>query len=224
MENNKRLTINNMFLKGLLASLTTLFLMIGLVGVGFFVCCAPFTTTALSSSVSKWEESGLTHDEMVKAAETTRDYTVGSHNRSSVEVYEALDADVLDHLDDVFNVVSTAQTMIIGVSAFGIVGCILIGLGMGRRALGKTLLAAPGVIMVLFVALALWVVIDFNSFFTFLHSLFFVEGTWTFSYDSLLIRMYPTEFWVGMGGVWFACTFLSSALCLILGTMIKGRK
>lgn len=224
MENNNRFTINNTFLKGLLISLTTVFLMIGLVGAGLFVCCAPFTTTALSTSVSKWEGSGLTHDEMVEAAEITRDYTVGSHDRSSVEAYEELDAAVLEHLDDVYEVVSTAQIMIIGIGAFGIIGCIFIGLGIGRRALGKTLFAAPGAIITIFAALALWVIFDFNGFFTFLHSLFFAEGTWTFSYDSLLIRMYPTEFWVGMGGVWFACTFLMSALCLILGMMIKGRK
>lgn len=223
MKDGRRFGIDNAFLKGLLAGATTIFLMIALIGVGLFVCSAPFTTNALSSSFSRWEGSGLTHDEIVEAAEATRDYTVGSHDHSAVEPYD-LGVDALDHLDDVYGVVSTAQTIIIGIAAFGIIGCIFVGLGMGRRALGKTLLAAPCAIIVFFILLALWVILDFNSFFTFLHSLFFAEGTWTFSSDSLLIRMYPTEFWVGMGGIWFASTFLASILCLILGMTIKGRK
>jgi gltX_bact: glutamyl-tRNA synthetase len=43
------------------------------------------------------------------------------------------------------------------------------------------------------------VVADFNGFFAAFHSLFFASGTWTFSYDSLLITMYPPEFLDGDG-------------------------
>ncbi len=43
---------------------------------------------------------------------------------------------------------------------------------------------------------------DFDTFFSAFHGLFFSAGTWTFSYDSLLIRTFPEPFWVTAGAVW----------------------
>ena len=75
---------------------------------------------------------------------------------------------------------------------------------VGRRALGGVAQAAGIAVVAVFALLAAWVVVDFNGFFAAFHSLFFANGTWTFSYDSLLITMYPPEFWIGMGAVWLA--------------------
>lgn len=217
---------------------------------------------------SNWQGSPFTHDELAAAAEATRDYTVGGHDRSALfaVIYDinlsaqndgratldgapdlpadkstlrpdelaarlmlssedyVLDADALDHLDDVFSVVSTARTVCIVLAVIALFGCVLIAATKGRASAGKTIMASPVIVLLLFAALALWVVIDFNSFFTALHSLFFTEGTWTFSADSLLIRMYPQGFWVGMGVIWLATTAASCIICLILGRLIKGKR
>ena len=185
-------------------------LAITLVAAGFAACAAfPQTTEMLAGAFSGNGNPGtpFSHDELVQAAVATRDYTVGSNDREAVfsmlhainesagtpyaeaspdelaaapEEY-TLPADALSHLDDVYH-------------------------GVGRRALGGVAQAAGIAVVAVFALLAAWVVVDFNGFFAAFHSLFFANGTWTFSYDSLLITMYPPEFWIGMGAVWLAAT------------------
>lgn len=135
-----------------------------------------------------------------------------------------LTPDALTHLDDVFYVVEGARIALIVMAAFALIGCVILGATSGKRTLGKTLRLASMLVIVIFATLAAWVIVDFSGFFAFLHSLFFAEGTWMFSADSLLIRMYPTPFWVGMGVVWLFTTVLASVICFILGTALKGRK
>jgi len=45
-------------------------------------------------------------------------------------------------------------------------------------------------------------VTDFDTFFSAFHGVFFAEGTWTFPYDSLLIRLFPEPFWAVSGASW----------------------
>lgn len=147
-----------------------------------------------------------------------------------LDVFDALDdslvlqRDALSHLDDVYAVVSSAQTIL---SVTGIVGLILaalIALRYGTRVLGRILVGISSIIVVCFLLVALWVAVDFSGFFRFFHSLFFVEGTWTFDSNSLLIRMYPSEFWIGMGVIWFVTTILASLICFILGLSLTSKK
>ena len=60
---------------------------------------------------------------------------------------------------------------------------------IGRRALGRTLIAGGGLVLAAFCALGAWAAIDFDGLFAAFHSLFFQAGTWTFPYDSLLITL-----------------------------------
>jgi len=55
-----------------------------LVGAGLFVCCAPFATQAFATVFSNADGSVFTRDELVVAAQATRDYTVGSHDRGTL--------------------------------------------------------------------------------------------------------------------------------------------
>ena len=87
----------------------------------------------------------------------------------------------------------------------------------GRKSLGGVLMASGAAVIAVFALLALWVTIDFNGFFAAFHSLFFSAGTWTFSYDSLLICMYPPDFWISMGAVWLVTTLAGCLICLIIG-------
>jgi len=135
-----------------------------------------------------------------------------------------LTSEAISHLDDVYKVVSVAKVVLIVLTLLGIGGCIFLGIKEGRRALGLTITAAAIIVLVLFALVAAWAAISFQTFFTFLHSLFFADGTWTFSAESLLIRMYPTNFWIGMGVIWLATTVLACIFALTLGRLIKGRK
>ena len=65
---------------------------------------------------------------------------------------------------------------------------------------------------------ALLAVADFDSFFNFLHSLFFKEnGSWVFSPDSYLITLFPTGFWVDMGMLIGGLAFVNALIMIFIG-------
>ncbi len=132
-----------------------------------------------------------------------------------------LDQEAISHLDDVNVVVKTAEAVFCIIAAAAAVGLIACAIKLGRKATSRVLRMAAIAVAAIFAGLAVWVALDFDGFFTFFHSLFFADGTWVFSYDSLLITMYPPEFWIGMGAVWLATTLAGCALCLIIGQLLK---
>ena len=99
-----------------------------------------------------------------------------------------------------YHVVAGARIGLIVVALVAVAACAHMAVRVGRRALGGVAQAAGIAVVAVFALLAAWVVVDFNGFFAAFHSLFFANGTWTFSYDSLLITMYPPEFWIRDGG------------------------
>lgn len=222
------------------------------VAAGFAVCAAlPQTTEALAGAFSGQDNptTPFSHDDLVRAAVVTRDYTVDSNDREAVfamlhdinenagtryadatdeELASAPDAytltsDALSHLDDVYRVVVAARFALIAIAVLAVAAAAHMGIRVGRRALGGVLLAAGAAVLAVFALLAAWVVVDFNGFFAAFHSLFFADGTWTFSWESLLITMYPPEFWMGMGGVWLATTAGLSILAIVVGVSLRRR-
>lgn len=135
----------------------------------------------------------------------------------------ALDVEALDHLDDVNRVIAAAAPALWASAALALACCIAAGARGGRRRVAGVLVAAGTAVLAALAALAAWAVLDFNGFFAAFHSLFFADGTWTFPYDSLLITMYPVEFWIGMGGVWLATTGLLSILAIVIGSALRRR-
>lgn len=132
----------------------------------------------------------------------------------------ALDADALSHLDDCNRLISAAVP---AVAAFAVAGLAALGalIARGRRRLaGRTLMAAPAVVIAAFAVLGLWGVLDFNGLFAAFHAVLFPQGNWTFSWDSLLISMYPLAFWMGMAGTWLAATGCMSILSLGIGRVL----
>ena len=228
-------------------------LAVTLVATGFAVDAAlPQTAELLADSYSGTtnENTPFSHDELVYAAVVTRDYTVGSNdlaaliemlhsiNDSAGTVYAGcddetllaapdlytLDADAISHLDDVYQVVKVAQAVLIVVAILAVAACAHVGVRRGRRALGRVFWLAGLFVLVAFLALGLWIAVDFNGFFSVFHSLFFAEGSWTFSAESLLITMYPTAFWMGMGAIWVVVTCLLSIISLLLGAKLRRRR
>lgn len=135
----------------------------------------------------------------------------------------ALTPDALSHLDDVYDVIQQVKPWLCAAAVIAYVGCIAVAFRGGMRSLGRVLTGAGAGVFAVFALLAAWVAVDFNGFFAAFHSLFFAAGTWTFSWDSLLICMYPPEFWVGMGAIWLAVTVAGCVVCLIIGKLLKNR-
>ncbi len=134
----------------------------------------------------------------------------------------ALTPDALSHLDDVYDVIQQAKPWLFAAALIAYAGCIAVAFRGGKRALGRVLGGAGAGVFVAFALLAAWVAVDFNGFFAAFHSLFFAAGTWTFSWDSLLICMYPPEFWMGMGAIWLAVTVAGCVVCLIIGKLLSS--
>lgn len=145
---------------------------------------------------------------------------VASALNNTSDVY-VLDAEALSHLDDVYEVATTARWVLCAVAILAIAGLIYLRIFGSKKQLATCLLVAGSAVIGVLLAFAAWVIIDFNSFFTWFHSLFFTEGTWVFSSRSLLITMYPTDFWVSMGAIWLTVTVLCSLLCVAYGTILR---
>ncbi|MEY8562496.1 DUF1461 domain-containing protein [Eggerthellaceae bacterium 3-80] len=224
--------------------LSSLFLAISFVYAGFEACATPdITTRLLASAFSNDADSPFTKEQLIDAAVISKDYTVGSHNQqetldmlatlngldtpASMESLAELDdthtltADALSHLDDVFYVVQDARVWLRVICALAIFLCIVCAFTGGKRRLGSVLFWTGWLVIGIFACLGLWVAIDFNGFFAAFHSLFFAAGTWTFAWDSLLICMYPPNFWIGMGAVWLVVTVALSVAAIIIGNRLR---
>ena len=70
-----------------------------------------------------------------------------------------------------------------------------------------------GVIIVCIFCLLAYILINFDSFFTTFHRIFFESGTWTFSYTDMLIRLFPPKFWSDVA-IFIAATSLFEGLLL----------
>lgn len=136
---------------------------------------------------------------------------------------QSLDEESISHLDDVYKVVSTAKPLLIAIALLCAAGLIATGVWGSKRRLGAVLIAAGIIVICSFAAIGAWAAIDFYGMFQVFHSLFFSTGTWVFELDSLLITMYPTAFWMGMGAIWLVVTLVLSILAIVIGLKLRKR-
>ena len=163
--------------------------------------------------------------------DATANYATGELSGEQVAALEAafdaaseryvLAPDAVSHLDDVFGVVQAAKWWLLAAVVAACVGCTATAFRGGKRLLGRVLAGAGVFVLAVFALLAAWVAIDFDGFFAQFHSLFFAAGTWTFSWDSLLICMYPPEFWVGLGAIWLVVTVACCVVCITIGRLLR---
>ncbi|MBT2530793.1 TIGR01906 family membrane protein [Arthrobacter sp. ISL-48] len=141
-------------------------------------------------------------------------------NRSGDKLFK--DGEV-SHMADVKSVI---------LSTFG-AGAVLILLSivaivyLHRRSTGgvrRGLFAGSIVTLVVILGLGTLAVLGWQQFFTDFHHIFFANGTWTFSLDDTLIRLFPGQFWVDAGIVIGALVFLASVLTLILTWPTRRRR
>lgn len=230
-------------LNGIVAFGSALLLAVTLIGAGFAAVAIPDAATAtLSRAFSGCDQPNtpFTADELASMAIADKHYTFDDNDREKLDaaIAEAnaaaeadgratastrenaarsLPADAISHLDDVYRVASMAKPALVIVAVLCIAGLAHVAVRIGRRALGRTLIAGGELVLAAFCALGAWAAIDFDGLFAAFHSLFFQAGTWTFPYDSLLITLYPTAFWMGMGGIWLAVTCGLSILAVLIG-------
>ncbi len=130
----------------------------------------------------------------------------------------------LDHMLDVKKVMQIAFAALgVTLFLFALNVVVLNRSPGGRQALRQGLFSGGVLMLVILIGLVLYVVIDWDAFFTRFHEMFFSEGSWQFSFSDSLIRLYPVRFWQdaaltigGLSGL--------GALLLMVGTWWWSRR
>ena len=125
-----------------------------------------------------------------------------------------------------------ADVKLVILAAFG-AGVLLIllsliaGVYLRRRSPGgvrRGLFAGSIITLVIIISLAVLAVLGWEQFFAQFHSVFFASGTWTFSLQDTLIRLFPAQFWVDGGIVIAGLVLLASLVTLILTWPTRKRR
>ncbi len=102
----------------------------------------------------------------------------------------------LAHMEDVKKVTQAALGLLgVALVLLALVGAVLARSADGRRALRQGLFGGGLLMLAILAGLLLFIVVNWDSFFTDFHELFFANGTWVFDYSDSLIRLFPVRFW-----------------------------
>ncbi|MEV5053155.1 TIGR01906 family membrane protein [Arthrobacter sp. LAR12-1-1.1] len=88
----------------------------------------------------------------------------------------------------------------------------------------RGLFAGSIVTLAVIIGLGTLAVLGWEQFFTDFHRIFFANGTWTFTLQDTLIRLFPGQFWMDAGIVIGALVLLASLLTLILTWPTRRRR
>ena len=91
-----------------------------------------------------------------------------------------------------------------------------------RKQLAK-LLKYGGITTISFMlAILLLSALFFNQVFALFHQIFFPQGNWTFASDSLLIQIFPLEFFIGISRNIFVLTIIEGIIFILLFFYLKN--
>ena len=208
------------------AVLTAVLLALALVGVSFMVVLTPAVTHNLAETHVSTEASGLSREYLVQIADATRAFALGDDAAElplGSDERLAFTPEVISHLLDV-----RAVFIAIEVATILLVLLVAALLTMtqqkwGTRALARTLINGGAIPLILALVLIMAGVTDFDALFTAMHGLFFAEGSWTFSYDSLLISALPLPFWMGCAVVLAVTLVILCVSSIVIGLILRRR-
>ena len=104
----------------------------------------------------------------------------------------------LSHMADV-------QVVYHGMTVAGVIAAVVllaagsILLASARSRVPKALFSGGLLTLVILAAVGIYMLLNWNSFFTRFHQMFFASGTWVFAYSDTLIRLFPVRFWMDVG-------------------------
>ncbi|MFD5277232.1 TIGR01906 family membrane protein [Pseudarthrobacter sp. NPDC058362] len=141
-------------------------------------------------------------------------------NRSGDRLFK--DGEV-SHMADVKAVILSS----FGAGALLVIVTIIGILYLRKRSTGgvrRGLFAGSIISLVAILGLGTLGVLGWQQFFTEFHRIFFADGTWTFSLEDTLIRLFPGQFWVDAGIVIAALVFIASLVTLVLTWPTRRRR
>ena len=78
--------------------------------------------------------------------------------------------------------------------------------------------------LVLILGLGTLAALGWQQFFTEFHRIFFADGSWTFSLDDTLIRLFPGQFWIDAGIAIAALVLVTSLVTVVLTWPTRRRR
>jgi integral membrane protein (TIGR01906 family) len=125
-----------------------------------------------------------------------------------------------------------ADVKLVILSSFGagvllVLVSIIAILYLRRRSSGgvrRGLFAGSIITLVLILGLGTLAVLGWQQFFTEFHRIFFPEGSWTFSLDDTLIRLFPGQFWIDAGMVIAGLVLVTAIVTLVLTWPTRRRR
>jgi len=194
-------------------------------GSAVLALTVPVYTSAMTQALGVPQSSGLPAADVVRLSGQVRALVADSEYDPLPATWAgqpAFDASAVSHLLDVRGVIGFAR-LATGIAALLLATYVGFCVGTGRLTRLATGMragaAASAGVVVLGVAAALT---DFSRFFAAFHGVFFASGTWTFPYDSLLIRLFPEPFWIASGVAWAALIALGAGLLLVSARLVLG--
>lgn len=88
----------------------------------------------------------------------------------------------------------------------------------------RGLFAGSIITLVLILGLGTLAFLGWQQFFTEFHRIFFADGSWTFSLDDTLIRLFPGQFWIDAGIVIAGLVVLTALVTLVLTWPTRRRR
>ncbi|HKU02566.1 MAG TPA: TIGR01906 family membrane protein [Arthrobacter sp.] len=129
----------------------------------------------------------------------------------------------VSHMADVKAVILST----FGAGALLLILALIAILYLRRRSTGgvrRGLFAGSIITLVLILGLGTLAALGWQQFFTEFHRVFFADGSWTFSLDDTLIRLFPSQFWIDAGIAIAGLVLLASIVTLVLTWPTRRRR
>ena len=88
----------------------------------------------------------------------------------------------------------------------------------------RGLFAGSVITLVLILGLGTLAALGWQQFFTEFHRIFFADGSWTFSLDDTLIRLFPSQFWIDAGIAIAGLVLVASIVTLVFTWPTRRRR
>jgi integral membrane protein (TIGR01906 family) len=92
-----------------------------------------------------------------------------------------------------------------------------------RREGYKALFQGGRLTAVILLVMGLLVAVAWNFVFVQFHEILFPPGTWTFSFEDSLIRLFPEQFWFDFGLLWTGGIFVMGIIIWAIGYFLLRR-
>jgi integral membrane protein (TIGR01906 family) len=195
------------------------------IGTTVMTLTVPVYTSMLTQTLGVPVTAGLPVADVVRLSGEVRALVADTEYDPLPRTFDArpaFDEAAVSHLMDVRRVFSGARL------ATGLVALLLavyLGWCLARRRLRALAggMRAGAVVLVVGTVLAVAVALtSFDALFAAFHGLFFAAGTWTFSPDSLLIRLFPERFWEVSGAVWATLAAIGGGVLALAARLLRS--